>query len=243
VFEDISDISDPGDLEFDEQQQLQQQPVECPVSGNHLSVKPIPRAMKTSTDSGHVDEGENFNELDEEQDEVEVEGSKAKKQLDQQKEPVPSAGSADDQEDQLNPEPSCSTSTASSYETVGPGGGHQQPTSDTRSVLSPEYLSADDLQLPEDEDAVKPPPPPPPQATAAVIITKASVDITHWERSSKLGEGDQMSPVEEQAGESVGGGGGVNLDALQQPKSACASPASSNGGVYSVSSSRLCYGF
>nr|XP_016937076.1 small G protein signaling modulator 1 [Drosophila suzukii] len=235
VFEDISDISDPGDLEFDEQQQLQQQPVECPVSGNHLSVKPIPRAMKTSTDSGHVDEGENFNELDEEQDEVEVEveGSKAKKQLDHKKEPVPSAGSADDQEDQLNPEPSCSTSTASSYETVGPGGGHQQPTSDTRSVLSPEYLSADDLQLPEDEDAVKPPPPPPPQATAAVIITKASVDITHWERSSKLGEGDQMSPVEEQAGESVGGGGGVNLDALQQPKSACASPASSNGGVYS----------
>ncbi|XP_039152590.1 small G protein signaling modulator 1 isoform X2 [Drosophila simulans] len=223
VFEDISDISDPGDLEFDEQQQQQQQ-AECAVSGNHLTVKPIPRAMKTSTDSGHVDEGESFNELDE----PDEEDNKPKQQQDEKnpesENQVPEYRKL---EEQINQEPSCSASTASSYETVGPGDVHQRPTSDTRSVLSPEYLSADDLQLPDDEEAVRPPPP----AAAAVIITKASVDITNWERSPKAAEGDQMSPLEEQAGES--GGAGVNMDALQQPKSACASPASSNGGVYS----------
>ncbi|KAH8303238.1 hypothetical protein KR059_003971, partial [Drosophila kikkawai] len=223
VFEDISDISDPGDLEFDEQQQQQQEGVS--VSGMHLSVKPIPRAMKTSTDSGHVDEGENFNELDED----DLQGEEKEKEKQAQPKPEPEQEQERDEteeeeeqklEDQLNPEPSCSTSTASSYETVGPSAANQ-----TRSVLSPEYLSADDLQLPEDEVAVKPQPPPQPQPqAAAVIITKASVDITNWERSPKAGGQGQMSPVEEQA---------INLDALQQPKSTCASPASSNGGVYS----------
>nr|XP_017013000.2 small G protein signaling modulator 1 [Drosophila takahashii] len=220
VFEDISDISDPGDLEFDEQQQqLHQQEA---TGGHHLSVKPIPRAMKTSTDSGHVDEGDNFNELDEDEEEEQ-------KQDEGNKEPRP--------EEPLNLEPSCSSnSTASSYETVGPGGtgGHQPQTSDTRSVLSPEYLSADDLQLPEDEDAVRPTTSQ--QAKAAVIITKASVDIANWEqRSPRAEEADRMPTVEEQAAEVAGGGGGggVNLDALPQPNSACPSPASSNGGVYS----------
>ncbi|KAH8266563.1 hypothetical protein KR018_001422, partial [Drosophila ironensis] len=237
VFEDISDISDPGDLEFDEQQQQQQQQelvgVTTQISGMHLSVKPIPRSMKTSTDSGHVDEGESFNELDEDLDlEEEEEGEGAKQ------EPKPD-------QDPANPEPSCSTeSTESSYETVGGMGGAQN-TNTTRSVLSPEYLSADELQLPEDEDTVKPlPQQQQQQQAAAVIITKASVDIANWERSAKAsGQGDQMSPLEEQANESGAAGGasgtgsvsgaGPNLDALQEPKSACASPASSNGGVYS----------
>ncbi|KAH8362224.1 hypothetical protein KR200_001652, partial [Drosophila serrata] len=226
VFEDISDISDPGDLEFDEQQQQQQQHQESvAVSGMHLSVKPIPRAMKTSTDSGHVDEGENFNELDEDDLRAEEEEKQAQQKPEQEQEQDEIEEEEEPKlEDQLNPEPSCSTSTASSYETVGPSAANQ-----TRSVLSPEYLSADDLQLPEDEVPVKPqPPPPPPPSTqpqaAAVIITKASVDITNWERSPKSGGQGQMSPVEEQA---------INLDNLQQPKSTCASPASSNGGVYS----------
>ncbi|BFG00178.1 small G protein signaling modulator 1 [Drosophila madeirensis] len=228
VFEDISDISDPGDLEFDDEQRHQQQQQqqqqqqgqvqqqkqkqqhqhqeEKPVSGMHLCVKPIPRAMKTSTDSGHVDEGENFNELDEEQEQEQQEKINAEA-------PPPIA--------------SCSASTASSYETVGVGGAGHQAASDSRSrsVLSPEYLSAEDLQLPEDDDdeAVKPPQQQQ-QQQAAVIITNASVDIANWERSPKSGNSQQMSPVQEQT---------PVLDALQQPKSACASPASSNGGVYS----------
>ncbi|KAH8387140.1 hypothetical protein KR093_005048, partial [Drosophila rubida] len=223
VFEDISDISDPGDLEFDDeqrQQQQQQQQQHCQeaasaVSATHLSVKPIPRAMKTSTDSGHVDEG--LDELDEE-DEEEPEADIDKPQSHQQ--PTAKAADAAKSAPEKEPQqPSCSTSTASSYETVG---GAPQP-SDSRGVLSPEFLSADDLQaqLPHDEDAVKATP---------VIITKASVDIASWERPAKPDGEAAMPPLTEQQ-ESTGGA--ANMDALQQPKSACASPASSNGGVYS----------
>ncbi|EDV30054.2 uncharacterized protein Dana_GF15962 [Drosophila ananassae] len=233
VFEDISDISDPGDLEFDEQQQQEggggaggaggAGGLVTSLSGMHLSVKPIPRSMKTSTDSGHVDEGESFNELDEDLDQEQDREREREKQAKPEEQGTPP-----------NPEPSCSTSTASSYETVGMGGAQTT----TRSVLSPEYLSADELQLPEDEEAsaasgaAKPH-----QQAASVIITKASVDIANWERGPRAsgGQGDhQMSPLEESPGETAGGAGpGSNLDALQEPKSACASPASSNGGVYS----------
>ncbi|ALC48612.1 CG32506 [Drosophila busckii] len=204
VFEDISDISDPGDLEFDDEQRQQQhfQQQEA-VSTTHLSVKPIPRTMKTSTDSGHVEE--NLEELDEEEEQ---------QQQQEQQTTV---------KEQAKPKelpPSCSTSTTSSYETVG---GAAQP-SDMRGVLSPEYLSADDLQaqLPEDEEASKLP------QQAAVIVTNASIDIANWERSSKAEANEQMPTLTEQQDTAT-----TNLDSLQQPKSACASPASSNGGVYS----------
>ncbi|KAM8719375.1 hypothetical protein ACLKA7_011999 [Drosophila subpalustris] len=222
VFEDISDISDPGDLEFDDEQRQQQQLLlqhqeASVVSATHLSVKPIPRAMKTSTDSGHVDEG--LDDLDEEEEEEEDNDEE------QQREKRKQFQDASAEETVLNKDkeqqPSCSTSSASSYETVG---GAPQP-GDSRGVLSPEFLSADDLQaqLPHDEDAAKP-------QQAAVIITKASVDIANWERSPKAESSSQMPPLTEQS-ESVATA--PNLDALQQPKSACASPASSNGGVYS----------
>lgn len=215
VFEDISDISDPGDLEFDDEQRQQQQHNQeaTAVSVTHLSVKPIPRAMKTSTDSGHVDEG--LDELDEEEEEQE----QAREQEQTQPKSIPLDEPIVVKLIEKEPEPSSSTSTASSYETVG--GAPQQ------SVLSPEFLSADDLQaqLPHDEDAAKP------QQQAAVIITNASLDIANWERSPKQeASGQQMATLTEQPENNA-----PNLDALQEPKSACASPASSNGGVYSVS--------
>ncbi|XP_062138758.1 small G protein signaling modulator 1 [Drosophila sulfurigaster albostrigata] len=233
VFEDISDISDPGDLEFDDeqrqqqQQQQQSQEASSAVSATHLSVKPIPRAMKTSTDSGHVDEG--LDELDEEEEEEEDEEEFAKKPEEKQQSADEAAAldskavfEKEPQPQQQQQQPSCSTSTASSYETVG---GAPQP-SESRGVLSPEFLSADDLQaqLPHDEDTVKL------TQQAAVIITNASVDIASWERTTKTDGDNQMPPLTEQL-ESTGSAG--NMDALQQPKSACASPASSNGGVYS----------
>ncbi|XP_023161346.2 small G protein signaling modulator 1 [Drosophila hydei] len=217
VFEDISDISDPGDLEFDDEQRQQLHQEAVSVSATHLSVKPIPRAMKTSTDSGHVDEG--LDDLDED-DEPEQDDIKPKQQVDSPQMTADKTIVAKS----LDKEPSCSTSTTSSYETVG---GAPQP-GDTRSVLSPEYLSADDLQaqLPDDEEPAKP------QQAAAVIITNASVDNGgSWERSPKAGSSSQMPPLSEQL--EATGSNAPNLDALQQPKSACASPASSNGGVYS----------
>ncbi|KAH8397946.1 hypothetical protein KR222_006851, partial [Zaprionus bogoriensis] len=219
VFEDISDISDPGDLEFDDeqrQQQQQQQEVTA-VSATHLSVKPIPRAMKTSTDSGHVDEG--VDELDEEEQEQEQQQQQQQLQQREQEQAKPKEEPVAVKALEKEPEPSCSTSTTSSYETVG--GAPQQ------SVLSPEFYSADDLQaqLPHDEDAAKAPP------QQQVIITNASVDISNWERSPKQETSStQMPPLTEQPESAASV---PNLDALQQPKSACASPASSNGGVYS----------
>lgn len=65
----------------------------------------------------------------------------------------------------------------------------------------------------------------------AVIITDASIDIVNVQKD-KTGDGDAdkdstLSPLrEELTGQS-------SLDALQEPKSACVSPASSNGGIYS----------
>ncbi|XP_030245350.1 small G protein signaling modulator 1 [Drosophila navojoa] len=228
VFEDISDISDPGDLEFDDEQRQQQQQLQqesASVSAAHLSVKPIPRAMKTSTDSGHVDEGlDDLDEEDEQEQEQEQEQDDIKKkQPEGNQSAVMTADKAIAAKSIADKEPSRSTSTTSSYETVG---GAPQP-GETRSVLSPEFLSADDLQaqLPDDEEAVRP------QQAAAVIITNASVDIGSCERSPKTGS--QMPALSEQLEAAGGGGTAPNLDALQEPKSACASPASSNGGVYS----------
>ncbi|XP_037936319.1 small G protein signaling modulator 1 [Teleopsis dalmanni] len=204
VFEDISDVSDPGDLEFDENQRLQSPA----VSGTgHLLVKPIPRAMKVSTDSGHVDEA-----LEEDEESTMNENC--------------DAGSDSNNTDL--------PTTIDTEETF-----RADAVEDSKGVLSPEYLSADDLQVNLDEEVVDTDNF---QVTvsqnaqncgpqAAVIITDASVDIANWEQSSQTGS-RQMTPVQEHAmddniiGEKV-------FDGLQEPKSACVSPASSNGGVYS----------
>lgn len=72
----------------------------------------------------------------------------------------------------------------------------------------------------------------------SVIVTKASIDIVNvveLEEDGVVGSGTGRLPsvTEEQAAE--GNTIGPSLDALQEPKSNCVSPASSNGGVYSVS--------
>lgn len=71
----------------------------------------------------------------------------------------------------------------------------------------------------------------------AVIITDASVDLANLPTAEPIHgigteagrNGDTLSPLQEEAILPA------SLDALQEPKSACVSPASSNGGVYSVS--------
>lgn len=68
----------------------------------------------------------------------------------------------------------------------------------------------------------------------AVIITDASIDMFNIQKDANSGEltdsGGVASPLQEEVA------GQTSLDALQEPKSACVSPASSNGGIYSVSS-------
>lgn len=73
----------------------------------------------------------------------------------------------------------------------------------------------------------------------SVIVTNASIDITNFDKETTNGEGgntkNDMSPVQEECNS--------GLDALQEPKSACVSPASSNGGVYSVRFSYVFFNF
>lgn len=65
----------------------------------------------------------------------------------------------------------------------------------------------------------------------AVIITDASIDMVAGQKSDKQDDEEKaqstLSPLHEESN-------GHGLDALQEPKSACVSPASSNGGIYSV---------
>lgn len=220
VFEDISDISDPGDLEFEEEQKEPQQMVATSSTG-HLMVKPIPRAMKTSTDSGNVDD--NVDDLNNDEEDANAQTVKDETSL---KEEISSNANASAK----------STPSSSSYDTVGNGYVELRQEHlaecaaseelEPKSILSPDYLSADDFQdnLRDEEREEKENNK---DFKTAVIVTNPSVDIVNWETSPKLAS-MRMSPVEEVANQSV-------LDALQEPKSACVSPASSNGGVYSVS--------
>lgn len=63
----------------------------------------------------------------------------------------------------------------------------------------------------------------------AVIVTDASVDMAIPLNDDKMnGMKENLETVNEELSPN-------SLDALQEPKSACVSPASSNGGIYSVS--------
>lgn len=69
----------------------------------------------------------------------------------------------------------------------------------------------------------------------AVIVTDASIDVANLpptETSKKEMNKENLEALQEE-----GATPNHSLDALQEPKSACVSPASSNGGIYSVSSS------
>lgn len=70
----------------------------------------------------------------------------------------------------------------------------------------------------------------------AVIVTKASIDIVGGVDLDGVVSGAEQSlpPLTEEQPGTDGNSIGPSLDALQEPKSNCVSPASSNGGVYSV---------
>lgn len=69
----------------------------------------------------------------------------------------------------------------------------------------------------------------------AVIVTKASIDIVNTtDLDSEVAGGEQLPPLTEEQMVAEGNTIAPSLDALQEPKSNCVSPASSNGGVYSV---------
>ncbi|XP_067639630.1 small G protein signaling modulator 1-like [Eurosta solidaginis] len=250
VFEEISDISDPGDLEYDENQQRQVQAEE--IDGNtknYLTVKPTPRAAKTSTDSGNVDE---LMEEEECRSERQVEMKQKENELKTDQQQIIEAGvnetaSNSSASEQLPVEKNeegttaaqsemTSLSSSSTYETVGAGIGYTDLNLHTSDIMSPEFLSADDLRSEAvDEDT--------PSATSrpsAVIITNASIEVANWFPADEKSESERMSTLMEQSSieanteaSLAGASGMTTMDALHEPKSACVSPASSNGGVYS----------
>ncbi|EDV30055.1 uncharacterized protein Dana_GF15961 [Drosophila ananassae] len=125
-----------------------------------------------------------------------------------------------------------SSPSTSSYETVGNEfadlveGKLPEEEGEPLGQLS-KFHSADDVRSPEDlepeEESSQP-------ATAVIITEAASLDaldddLTEEFTSRKT---SLMSPLNEDITVVA------SLDALQEPKSACVSPASSNGGVYSV---------
>ncbi|XP_053695710.1 small G protein signaling modulator 1-like [Sabethes cyaneus] len=66
-----------------------------------------------------------------------------------------------------------------------------------------------------------------PSHPRAVIVTDASIDVSMLNESREPNN-NILEPLPEEASNA-----GIQLDALQEPKSTCVSPASSNGGIYS----------
>lgn len=69
----------------------------------------------------------------------------------------------------------------------------------------------------------------------AVIVTDASIDVTNLSVSGNDEKYDEAKENLETLHEETAPMNHNSLDALQEPKSTCVSPASSNGGIYSVS--------
>lgn len=104
-----------------------------------------------------------------------------------------------------------SSPSTSSYETVG-----------TDFI---DYVDKDGLPLSPKSPKINP---------TSVIVTDASIDIGIQQQSvvdAKAADKEILEIVSEELSPN-------SLDALQEPKSACVSPASSNGGIYSVSINR-----
>lgn len=75
----------------------------------------------------------------------------------------------------------------------------------------------------------------------AVIVTDASIDVANVPPTFTCGKfGDSKENLETLKEEAAPTNHNHSLDALQEPKSACVSPASSNGGIYSVSLRSAC---
>lgn len=148
-----------------------------------------------------------------------------------------------------------SSPSTSSYETVGNEFidlSGNNITEHLKDMKIPEFQSVDDIQMElteieddsektqklqeDDQQEEEEETPTSSSHHASVIVTKASIDIANMDNKED-GDGSNtndenyekkipMTPVQEEL-QNV-------LDALQEPKSACVSPASSNGGIYSV---------
>lgn len=193
------------------------------------------RANKSSTDSGNVpdsadEENEPCIQIVEQMERAENVGliDSSEKKIDAQESPLkpnilPSL-SLDKEQDEFKlaaEETNSSPGSSSSYETVA------NDFVDLAAQMADIAIDENDIDVSS----------PTTNQPHAVIVTDASIDIVNVNQRGECEKKDEnnadenesnLSPLQEEtAGQS-------SLDALQEPKSACVSPASSNGGIYSV---------
>lgn len=225
VFEEngFSDMSDQDEYEIDPEKDAKKQIVETPQQ--EIVIEKPSRANKSSTDSGNVADGaDEENEPDEKVEKSEkVPESGDEAQANQLKaENLPELNLDQDGElFKMAVEEPCSnksTPSTSSYETVA------NDFVDLTAQIA--EIEANEINITSSTT----------NHPHAVIVTDASIDIANVQRAEKNDENDgtepnesNLSPLQEEVT------GHSSLDALQEPKSACVSPASSNGGIYSVS--------
>lgn len=225
VFEEngFSDLSDPED--YDEEEAAAKQSVtSASMCAPANAVAKPSRLNKSSTDSGNVaDSGEDDNK---EPDEVKLMdiGTEASSDAVVQTVKLPTPEhelSFDNAVEHLSNK---STPSSSSYETVA------NDFVDLTEQI--EELKTAAAAVGDDTLSISSPT----TQRHSVIVTDASIDIvniqnadTNAETSKEPDTPTTLAPLQEE------GGGQSSLDALQEPKSACVSPASSNGGIYSVS--------
>ena len=227
VFEEngYSDLSDQDEYESGGQPRKDSEKPEI-VAADEVVIEKPSRVNKSSTDSGNVpDSADEENEPEVSEETAKNEDSEAENQL--RPEDLPDLN-LDKELDEFKlaaeeTNSNKSSPSSSSYETVA--------NDFVDLVAQIEDITIDDNDI-NDLNVSSPTTNHP----HSVIITNASIDIVNVQRVERKDENDtaekddsNLSPLHEEiAGQS-------SLDALQEPKSACVSPASSNGGIYSVS--------
>lgn len=220
VFEEngFSDVSDHEDYEPEKKDVGDEKEVH---EAEVMAIEKPSRINKSSTDSGNVaDSTDEDNEPEESKEAQSPDGEESQSNIESL------SLYQDPEEFKLSVEEANSNNSSpssSSYETVA------NDFVDLAAQIA-------DIEIAENEINISSPTTNQPHA---VIVTDASIDIVNVQRDDKKdkidGETDAntLSPLQEEvAGQS-------SLDALQEPKSACVSPASSNGGIYSVSAGNI----
>lgn len=223
VFEEngFSDLSDPEDYDEEEAAAKQNASTASMCMPANAIAKPS-RLNKSSTDSGNVaDSGDDDNK---EPEEVKLNDIGTEATSDGVSAPVklPSEHElsfANAVENLSNK----STPSSSSYETVA--NDFVDLTEQIEELKTAADVVDDTLSISS-----------PTTQRHSVIVTDASIDIVNIQNDSptavKDNETEAPAVLASLQEETVGQ---TSLDALQEPKSACVSPASSNGGIYSVS--------
>lgn len=223
VFEEncFSDLSDPED--YDEEHAVQiEVNTDAVLSAEMTSPAKPSRVNKSSTDSGNVPD-EDVQKCDETEDVV---AEKPIKEI--ECEPVTVTLALDitencfsepmeDADQQLAVLSNKSSPSTSSYETVA---------NDFGEMVESEMMAIVDVDVdiqPATETI----------SHHSVFITNASIDIVNVQAADEVNGSEdenmlnsELAPLQEEI---------ASLETLQEPKSACVSPASSGGGVYSVS--------